>query len=84
MMVAADRPAMAGAAVSADRESAVASYVDQAAALLGIRLEGECRAGVVAAFMSYNDAATLLMEFPLAVDIEPASVYTLGGASEDR
>ena len=83
-MVATDGPAQAGITVPADPPSAVASYVDQAAALLGIHLDSACRAGVVAAFTSYHDAATLLLEFPLAVDVEPASVYTFGDASEER
>ena len=83
-MAASDSPVKAGRPVPADQPDAVASYVDQAAALLGIGLGSESRDGVVAAFTSYRDAARLLMEFPLAVDIEQASVYTLGSASDDR
>ena len=80
-MAATGDPAKTGAAVP---PAAAASYVDQAAALLGIRLDSECREGVVAAFTSYRDAATLLMEFPLAIDLEQASIYTLGGGGDDR
>ena len=83
-MTATDDEAKAGVPVPPDQPATVASYVDQAAALLGIRLDSECRDGVVAAFMSYSDAAKLLMEFPLAIDIEQASIYTLGGGSDDR
>jgi hypothetical protein len=83
-MAATDDRAKTGVPVPPDQPAAAASYVDQAAALLGIRLDSECRDGVVAAFTSYRDAATLLMEFPLAIDIEQASVYTLADPSDDH
>jgi hypothetical protein len=59
-------------------------YVDQTAALLGIPLDGERRAGVVAAFAAFGDAAALLMNFPLPEEMEQASVYSLADASDDR
>jgi hypothetical protein len=82
-MAAIDNTSRAGAALTSDPQSGIASYVEQAAALLGIDLDSERRDGVVAAFTSYHDAATLLMEFPLAIDVEQASVYALEDASED-
>lgn len=84
MMVGSAGPVQPDATVSTDKQSAVASYVDQTAALLGIPLGSERRAGVVAAFAAFSDAATLLMNFPLPVEMEQASIYTLGGASDDR
>jgi hypothetical protein len=70
--------------MSAGKQSAVASYVDQTAALLGIPLGSERRAGVVAAFAAFSDAATLLMDFPLPVETEQASIYILPDAIDDR
>ena len=64
--------------------SAVESYVDQTAALLGIPLDDDRRAGVIAAFAAFGDAATLLMNFPLPVEMEQASIYTLADPSDDR
>ena len=60
------------------------AYVDQTAALLGISLDDERRAGVIAAFAAFADAAALLMNFPLPEETEPASIYTLESASDDR
>lgn len=60
-----------------DQQSAIAAYVDQSAVLLGVALNSERRAGVIAAFTAFNQAATLLMEFPLPPETEQASVFTL-------
>jgi hypothetical protein len=57
-MAATDGPAHAGASAASDSLPDVASFVDQAAALL--------------------------MEFPVAVDVEQASVYTLGDPNDDH
>ena len=84
MMAESTGPVQLGATVSTDTQSAVAPYVDQAAALLGIPLGMERRAGVLAAFAAFNDAATLLMTFPLPVEMEQASIYILADASDDR
>jgi hypothetical protein len=77
-------PVQPGTTVSADKQAAVAPFVDQAAALLGIPVDAERRAGVAAAFAAYSDAATLLMTFPLPVEMEQASIYVLADGSDDR
>lgn len=69
--------------ISADKQSAIASYVDETATLLGIPLRSEHRAGVVAAFAAYSDAAALLMNFPLPVEMEQASIYTFADSTDD-
>jgi hypothetical protein len=83
-MAATDGPAHAGASAASDSLPDVASFVDQAAALLEIQLDSAWHSSVVAAFTSYRDAATLLMEFPVVVDVEQASVYTLGDPNDDH
>lgn len=70
--------------IPSDKESAIASYVDETAALLGIALARERRAGVVAAFVAYSDAAALLMNFPLPVEMEQASIYTFADSTDER
>ena len=57
-------------------------YVERAAALLEIPLDGDRRAGVIAAFAAFSDAATLLMTFPLPPETEQASVYSLADATD--
>jgi hypothetical protein len=61
----------------ADDASLADAYVDHAAMMSGIALNGARRERIVAAFMGYQQAATLLMDFPLPSQTVPASVYTL-------
>ena len=66
----------------ADRQAVLAACVDQTAALLGMPVSAACRAGVIAAFTAYSDAAASLMAFPLPLVVEQAAVYTLADASD--
>jgi hypothetical protein len=56
-------------------QSSIASYVDQAAALLGLTLAEAQRTGVIASMVVLAGVAAPLLEFPLAPDTEPAPVY---------
>ena len=84
MMVDATGSPLPGPTAAADTQAALAASVDQTAVLLGIPVSAASRAGVIAAFTAYSDAAALLMAFPLPGEVEQAAVYTLGYAGDDR
>ena len=52
-----------------------ADYVEQTAQLLDLPIAPEYRPGVVENFARIAAIATLVMEFPLPDDIEPAPVF---------
>jgi hypothetical protein len=54
-----------------------AAALDAALALLGIAVEPEWRASILAHLKVTTDAATFLLDFPLDDEIEPAPVYRL-------
>jgi hypothetical protein len=58
------------------------AHVTTTAALVGLALSDERRLTVAAAFGAYRELGALLMSFPLPVEIEPASVYTLEIAND--
>ena len=53
------------------------AYVAQASRLLDMQLDEARIAAVAAAFATYRAAGTLLMEFALPDETEPAPVYVL-------
>ena len=55
--------------------SALASYVDTSAALVGLRIDAELRAGVAEQLALLASAIALLDGFPLAEDVEPGPVW---------
>ena len=55
------------------------SYVDQAAAAIGLSIAAQDMAAVVGIFANLARVATPLMEFPLPADAEPSPVFTAGG-----
>ncbi len=52
------------------------AYLDAAAALIGLPIDPEHRAGVLLNLQRIADMAVLVMEFPLPDDSEPAPVFT--------
>ncbi len=54
----------------------VAAYVDATAAITGLNLRPEHRNEVIAAMRTLLQQAALVMEFPLAEDIEQLPVAT--------
>ena len=55
------------------------SYVDQAAAAIGLPIAAQDMPAVVSIFANLARVATPLMEFPLPADAEPSPVFTAGG-----
>jgi hypothetical protein len=55
------------------------SYVDQAAAAIGLSIAAQDMPAVVGIFANLARVATPLMEFPLPADAEPSPVFTAGG-----
>jgi len=55
------------------------SYVDQAAAAIGLSIAAQDMAAVVGIFANLARVATPLMEFPLPADAEPSPVFAAGG-----
>jgi hypothetical protein len=53
----------------------LADYVEQTAQLLDLPIAPEYRPGVVENFARIAAIATLVMEFPLPDDIEPAPIF---------
>jgi hypothetical protein len=53
----------------------LSAYADEAAALLGIPLEGDLREAVAGDLERIRAIAEFLMEFPLAQGVEPAAVF---------
>lgn len=51
------------------------TYVDGAAALIGLPIDPTHRAGVVLNLERIAQMAALVMEFPLPDDVEPAPVF---------
>jgi len=51
-------------------------YMDQAAALIGLKLDPEHRPGVLLNLERIAEMAHLVMTFPLPDDCEPAAVFT--------
>ncbi len=58
-----------------DDPDALASFVDSSAALLGLRLDPEMRAGVIEQVALHARAMALLDGFPLPDDLEPGPVW---------
>jgi len=59
----------------ADRPFDVETYVDAAAALVGLPLDPAHRPGVILNLQRIAEMAALVMSFPLPDDIEPAPVF---------
>ncbi|MDX2271626.1 MAG: DUF4089 domain-containing protein [Cyanobacteriota bacterium] len=59
----------------AEAEGSLVAYVDQMAELIGLPLDTEYRAGVIANFERIQGIAALVMEFPLPPEIEAAPVF---------
>ncbi len=59
----------------ADRPIDAASYVDAAAALIGLPLDPAHRPGVILNMRRIAEMAALVMSFPLPDDVEPAPVF---------
>jgi hypothetical protein len=55
------------------------SYVDQAAAAIGLSIAARDMPAVVGIFANLARVAAPLMEFPLPADAEPSPVFTAGG-----
>ena len=60
---------------SPDDPDALASYVDAAAALLGLRLDAEMRTGVIQHLALHARAMALLDAFALPDAVEPGPVW---------
>lgn len=52
-----------------------AVYVEQTAALLNLPLQPEHQPGVVENFARIQAIASLVIEFPLPADLEPAPIF---------
>ena len=55
--------------------SALASHVDSCAALVGLRIDPDLRAGVAEQLAVLADFMALLDGFPLAEDVEPGPAW---------
>ncbi|MBX3453819.1 DUF4089 domain-containing protein [Ferrovibrio sp.] len=56
------------------------AYVEQAAALAGLSIPAECRAGVIDNLRRAHGIAQAFLHIPLPDDTEPGSVFTPGMA----
>jgi len=59
----------------ADRASDVETYVDAAAALIGLPLDPAHRPGIILNMQRIAEMAALVMEFRLPDETEPAPVF---------
>jgi hypothetical protein len=57
------------------------AFVDEAAAIAGLRMSAEQRPGVITAFCVLRDAAASLDSFPLPSDAQPVVAFTPHGIS---
>ena len=64
-----------GAAASHGLQFDAATYVDQAAALVGLSLPASLRAGVIANFEHIQQIAQPVMEFSLPITVESAATF---------
>ncbi len=61
-----------------DRTFDAAAHVAHMEAVMGLTIEPEWRAGVVANMATAAKMAALVLDFPLDDEIEPAGVYEAG------
>ncbi|HEU0203372.1 MAG TPA: DUF4089 domain-containing protein [Burkholderiaceae bacterium] len=58
-----------------DLGSRTEQYMDATAALIGLPIPSECRAGVIENLERMQQIAQLVMSFPLPADVEPANTF---------
>jgi hypothetical protein len=53
----------------------IEQYMDATAALVGLPIPAECRAGVLENLKRMQQVAQAFMSFPLPADVEPANTF---------